>query len=492
MDKRTFVGLCAALAFVAGSPGAYALKIFDSAPDDRMGVMEGDDSFTYAAETLMTNMVQEVEGDSTTYYNISGTAGPLVLSAPADIGATAGDVYVVVITLDGMVFRDAQLLDRALTGGTFEVATGGAPGDKLVVYRLTSEGVDAAEGVLSLTAQFAVSEEGGSATLTMTNQTLAGLNIEGVSGRKAHSGNVIKVASALKETTMANDLIAEVVSSFKKFKGGMTIGNLGSLTVEVEPRHRMAINGSDVVNLEEILLNETDDGVADSSVSFMGDFSFASSVFVHGDANCGTAGVAGMDIRIMEGEGDDAVVTDTTMAVSLDANGTTNTAENTSWMNYLCIMVQGDDTDDMDAPRIPDTSAYTATGSYKALDMAADGPMGVERILGAITRDGTTVRFPYLTTREGYVQRIRIVNRGGEAKYTLDYATNAEAVAGTDEGVLEPGERKVLVVSDVVEITGSTTTAGTLIVEAEPRTIDVATTVNTADGGIDTVVYPSD
>ena len=100
------------------------------------------------------------------------------------------------------------------------------------------------------------------------------------------------------------------------------------------------------------------------------------------------------------------------------------------------------------------------------------------------------MRFPYLTTREGYVQRIRIVNRGGAAKYTLDYATNAEAVAGTDEGVLEPGERKVLVVSDVVEITGSTTTAGTLIVEAEPRTIDVATTVNTADGGIDTVVYP--
>ena len=110
-----------------------------------------------------------------------------------------------------------------------------------------------------------------------------------------------------------------------------------------------------------------------------------------------------------------------------------------------------------------------------------------------IDRNGTTVQLPYLTTREGYVQRIRIRNRGsGEAKYTLDYATNAEAVEGTDRGVLEPGERKVLVVRDVVEITGSTTTAGTLIVEAQPRQIDVATTVNTADGGIDTVVYPSD
>ena len=155
-------------------------------------------------------------------------------------------------------------------------------------------------------------------------------------------------------------------------------------------------------------------------------------------------------------------------------------------------MVDRDDEDGMRIPRKPDT--VHGDGFLRRNST----PRRLARCrwmltLGRIKRDGTTVRFPYLTTREGYVQRIRIVNRGGEAKYTLDYATNAEAVEGTDEGVLEPGERKVLVVSDVVEVTdGSTTTAGTLIVEAEPRTIDVATTVNTADGGIDTVVYPSD
>ena len=158
-------------------------------------------------------------------------------------------------------------------------------------------------------------------------------------------------------------------------------------------------------------------------------------------------------------------------------------------MTYLCIMVDPEDEDGM---RIPETAAYTAMGDYEgAVENAAFAPVPMEQTLGRIERDGTTVRFPYLTTREGYVQRIRIVNRGGEAKYTLDYASNAEAVEGTDEGVLEPDERKVLVVRDVVKVTdGSTTTAGTLIVEAEARTIDVATTVNTADGGIDTVVYP--
>ena len=61
----------------------------------------------------------------------------------------------------------------------------------------------------------------------------------------------------------------------------------------------------------------------------------------------------------------------------------------------------------MEAPRIPDTTdAYTAKGSYKALDMAANGPMGVERMLGEIGRDGTTVRLPYLTTNAKFNQRL--------------------------------------------------------------------------------------
>ena len=65
----------------------------------------------------------------------------------------------------------------------------------------------------------------------------------------------------------------------------------------------------------------------------------------------------------------------------------------------------------MDAPRIPDTDAYTAMGSYKALTSAASGPTGVERMLGEINRDGTTAHIPYLTTYEGYNQRIVLSNR---------------------------------------------------------------------------------
>ena len=288
---RQFTGLCAALAFVAASPAAFAIKIFDTAPANRAAQMMGMASFTYAAETLLSNAVTEVEGDSTKYYNIGGTEA-LILSAPADVGASGDDVYVVTVTLDGMVFRDVPTLAGA---GEVSVAAGGAIGDKMVVFRRTGTAVvDAATGMLHVSAILAVSEGGGSATLTMKNQTLAGLGIEGVSGTATHSGKAIKVESALKETPMANDLTASVVSSFKKFEGDMTVGHVGSLTIGFEG-HRIATSNDGVTGivdgLHEILVTgRTAVGTtntANSSVSFMGDFSFTEKVFVHGDGDCG-------------------------------------------------------------------------------------------------------------------------------------------------------------------------------------------------------------
>ena len=106
--------------------------------------------------------------------------------------------------------------------------------------------------------------------------------------------------------------------------------------------------------------------------------------------------------------------------------------------------------------------------------------------LGSITRDGTTVRLPYLTNREGYVQRIRIMNRGGPAAYTLSVADNAEG--GVEDDTLATG-RTTLMVSDLVTIDDGSTTSGTLIVESEKSNIDVATTLNTPGGSTDTVIY---
>ena len=512
MDKRTFVGLCAALAFVAGSPGAHAIKIFDDAPANRMALMEGMDTFTYAAETLLTGDadVTAVEGDSTTYHNIGGTAA-LVLSAPADVGASSGNAYTVTVTLDGMVFRDAAATLAATAGTTprFGRILGGSSGTKTVVFSLEGGSIDSAESVLNMTAMFAVSEGGGSATLTMTNTTLADLDVPGISGSAEHSGNVIKVASALKETSDPNDLTADVVTSFKKFEGGMTVGHVGSLTVGIEG-HRIATSndGADGVvdGLEDIAgTGQTTEGTtttANSSVSFMGDFSFTEKVFVHGDGDCGAedpdtadqgAGddgdlaTAEMDIRMMEGEGDDAVVTGTTMPVNLDSSPDNDTDQLESFVGYLCIMVQGDDTDDMEAPRIPDTTdAYTAMASYKALDMAANGPMGVERMLGEIDRNGTTVHFPFLTSQMRYNQVLRITNRGSNARYEF----SSSEMDGVIEDTLMGGDMTTrLLVRDLIG-DGVGEASGTLIIEAHINNIDVALVhVNRDDSSTDTWIY---
>lgn len=518
MFRNKTLGIAAAatfgLAAMLGSTSAYAVKIADTAPGDRAALVAAStDPITYASETLLTSAVTNVKDDSTKYYDVGGTA-TLALSVPADVGATGEDTYLVSVALDGMVFRTALTAGSLVSAGTtWSVAAGGAAGDKMVVFRKLTGPLDAASSNLDLTAQFAVSDGGGSVTVTLTNQSVAGLNIPNVSGVETHGPtNVIKVAPALKETVTTNDLTASVESSFKKFMGDATVGHVGSITIGFNG-HRIATSNdgaTGVVNsLDDILgTGQTTVGTtttANSSVSFMGDFSFTSRVYLHGDTDCGTGdgnaastdtdeASAETDIRDMEGTGDDAVVKSTTKPVNLDGTPTDATDDLVPFMGYLCIMVQGEDTDDKDAPRIPDTDAYTAMGSYKALANAASGPMGMERMLGEIDRDGTTVHLPYLTKDDKFNQRIRIVNRSSAAaRYEMDFHGDGDMKGADAEGMVAAGEIKVLSLrtDDVVTLGGSgTSTSGTIIVEASSTMVDVATVqVNRETGNTDTVVY---
>ena len=390
----------------AGAVGpAGALKIADTAPTDRAGVTAAMGSFTYAAETLLSTATTEGKVDSKTYYDIGGT-GNLVLSAPAEVGANAGDAYVVTVVLDGMVFRSAPTLAE-IGGGAFSVISGGKAGDGTVVFRRTGGGaIDAATGVFNLTGRFAVSQGGGRATLIMRNQALVDLDISGLAGNMTYTGKIIRVAPALKETVTPNVLVAEAASGYRKFKGGKTVGHVGSIALGVEG-HRRATEGDgteSVANLEHVMLTALANGAPQSTLSFTGDFSFTEKVFVHGDGDCGAPteadpSVSGgddtdlasaeTDIRMMEGDGDDAVVTGTTRAVNVDPDPDTATVGAT---HYLCLMVQGDDIEGDDpkpAPRIPNTGAYTVTSSYEALANAAIGPKPKEGTLGESDRDGT-------------------------------------------------------------------------------------------------------
>ena len=363
MKMRTFIGLCAALAFAAGSTAVHAVKIVADAGDDPTAEAAMA-SVTYAAETLLMgddNMTAASdEDDETAYYNIGGD--DLFISAPADIAATLGDIYVVAFTLEGMVFQE-QVTSDQLTGGSFSLATGGGPGDKIAVFRL-SGGAVATVANITMEANFAISAAGsGTIARTVTNQTLAGLDIPGVDGSMTHTGTgIIKVAAALDEKAVAMNPTAEVADGFKMFLNGRTTASVGTLFVGVKEMHRRAnATGAadDVDMLDHIILTGDDDSTPakpNSTVRFMGDFSFASKVFTHGDADCGagandahvadpnsdTETAANADGLLMRD--DDDMVSDTAMTMAVDV---ADNDDGFGTPRHLCIMVQGEDTDEM-------------------------------------------------------------------------------------------------------------------------------------------------
>ena len=143
------------------------------------------------------------------------------------------------------------------------------------------------------------------------------------------------------------------------------------------------------------------------------------------------------------------------------------------------------------------TNGTAYTFKVRAVNSIGTGPASPESDAVTAGADGatTTVHLPFLTTGEGYNQRIVVVNRGAEAAgYRLDFTTEDEvtATAGTDaSGVLAGGETTTLSLrnDDVVTLEGGTRVSATLTVTgADPVDVDVATVlVNRNDGGADVV-----
>ena len=371
-----------------------------------------------------------------------------------------------------------------------------------MVYRLTSGGV-ATTAALNLEASFAISGNAGTATMTIRNQTLAGLEIPGVTGTERHPGTVIKVAPALDEDATAMNATADVAASFKKFLGGMSVATVGSLEVGFEThRHASGDSPGDAVVLADIIVTADDDGGdPQSTVTFMGDFSFASKVYTHGDGDCGvegeTDGQSGdpdnvlarteADLLIRD---DMEMVSDTTKTMAVAVSDEADVDNALTSARYLCIMVQGEDDtsqDGMDAPRIPETGAYTAMGSYTGIENAAIGPKPQEQILGMIGRNGTTVNFPFLTSQTRYNQVLRITNRGSAvARYEF---SSSEMDGVIEDTLMGSGMTTRLLVRDLIG-DGVGEASGTLIIEAQPGNIDVALVhVNRDDSSTDTWIY---
>ena len=122
-------------------------------------------------------------------------------------------------------------------------------------------------------------------------------------------------------------------------------------------------------------------------------------------------------------------------------------------------------------------------------------------VLGRIERNGASSQVSFLTTAEKYNQRLIVVNHNQSRDIAItdiqvnvqDDVEDFEIMGDPAELVIGPGEMKVYLVRDVLQIMGRNRASGTLSFNGVAGDISVATTiVNREDGSTDTVMWPVD
>lgn len=199
------------------------------------------------------------------------------------------------------------------------------------------------------------------------------------------------------------------------------------------------------------------------TLAFGGDFSFGD-WFLDVDATCDdTAVTADLDETL------DPVAVEVTAAV---LNGD---------QHHLCVTVDGTET--------------INKGSYTASVESADGTsIDLSGDLGTISYDTITVEIPYVTTFEDYNQRLILRNTSGTpVDFTISFSTETGVTADTSGkeagGTIPANGVLIKKMTDFVSFEGKTRGSATVEIEGLEANIQAATqTVNTTDGGTDTVI----
>jgi hypothetical protein len=122
---------------------------------------------------------------------------------------------------------------------------------------------------------------------------------------------------------------------------------------------------------------------------------------------------------------------------------------------------------------------------------------GMNGSLGSVVYDTTSVEIPYITTYEGYNQRIFVDNRGATAAYysttftTESGVTAASGASGT--GTLAAGQMTTIKAADLVTFTGGTRGTATIEIEAQDSNLKITSQiVDLGTGMTDTILlHPS-
>ena len=475
---------------------------------------------TYAQETV-TGMV----GDEGMYYEVMGAAdnGALAITHSMGVGGTQDHTFRITYTLEGMVFgvdvTDASIAMAETVGGDTINLTeaervkemGGAEGDDSVQYLIKrqTEGVSVDNALTLNVESFGVTSSGGTIKVTVENIESGGMAMPDNMGMVMFDTGVKITDVRDLEGPAAADAIAKtyVARNYSDFGLEETNGvpndpedpilmdHVGGFTVGTQ--HLAADDGL-LADFSDVFGSD----LANDMITFDDDwFEFLASAWLDDSASCEDQ-AGGQTVWGSETEGDDSEI----MSVTLDVLGAQATGMVTT-MHYLCLMAG--------VKAIQATMYYTADTMFVGVEGAKMPLMNMDNAvqLGRIERDGITIRLPYLTTYEGYNQRLVVVNRNNNrVAYSLDYAPEDGAMAtdrmdaddmmvdGTCVGqygddCTNPlhGVTTVIKVTELVTIDGATRTAATLMLESVPGMVDVATTqVNRENGGTDTIVYESE
>ena len=456
--KKVFAAM---LATVLGASlfGANAANAQINLDSDMGGV-------TYATETLVAATASDLTG----YSLVTGGADTLDVTAEVGLAGPSGSFVTIRFDLSGMVFGNTPpTLGFDGGHGTASRRDGGDAGEAFVSFIAPRTDANAADDVATLNVTDFGVKPGVDGSVMMTVTDSLGDGAEST----ASYTNAVRTMRALQETPDPKNLLATVEERFMSFgpvSGTVgTIGTLGSFEVGTNETFLSAVDGGAVVDAD-IYAN------GQSSVTISGDFSFASMAWLQAAAVCDTTGAT--NLRQVDGE---------TVMDELTAQMPDDFAD----PQYLCISVPT-----VDAMAIPETAPYMVTTKYAGGIENAGWPANDgEHALGRITRDGTTVHIPFLTTWADYNQRIVVSNRSAnEVPYWITFRPEEGVTATPNDmyamGTLDGNSTIVLRAMDVVTLEGRTRTAATFVAEAQRTQIDVATViVNMMTGSTDTVNY---
>ena len=443
---------------------------------------------TYALETAFEG--EDVGGATylvaTAIAEGSPTARRLSIRAKLGLNVTESQSATVRYEFANMVFHDAAQpaltveaggSDPEYTGAT--ISSGGGNGDDYVEFSLDgSMGVAGTgfhrERPLRLRIESVAVKPGNTGTVTMTvTKTVSGTPRT----RETDAIGAVSSAHVLEESASPASPAAAMTTGFRSFVRGDSVrpdrlaASVGRLSFGLASRDYytfpVASTSTKPIRTLPGVIQDDPASSSTSTVTFAGDFSFASDAYLSTAPDCSSTGAD----RISASGAGFGSATSTPVSV----NG-----------KYLCIEVDG-------ATPIPSTQPYRATVNYVTHGSPVLPPGNVELTLGRILSGGASVSIPFMSTNSSVNHRLFILNRlDDDVAYRIEFEPPAGTTAvkkGPATGTLPPGSTS-LHIRDLVELQGRSRTALTLRVDAPPESLDVLTIrSNLSDGSTDTVRY---